>query len=307
MGPEPCQYGIGCPFRASYWPIFLLINPTAASNAASISKSEVSSKSASGAGRMGALPREASRSSRRRMSARMASKVTASELALALQKTPFGAHLGAGGDVDLGVGVRADDRADIAPVEHGAARLARRRPAGRRAARRAPPGCGRRWRRRRPPAGCAGAGRRALAGSRLRATASAAQRSSRRKPSARHVARDGAIEQPGVEARQPPMVGDALGQRALARCRRSVDGNDHRADPVACRSGRRCSSISATNSGKLVATMVVSSTVTGVAAGEAHGQERHGDAVVEMRRDRAAAAHLARAAHGERVAFGARR
>ena len=40
---------------APYWPIFLLINPTAASNAASISKSVVSSKMASAAGRMGAL------------------------------------------------------------------------------------------------------------------------------------------------------------------------------------------------------------------------------------------------------------
>ena len=52
------------------------------------------------------------------------------------------------------------------------------------------------------------------------------------------------------------------------------------------------------NSGKLVATIVVSSTVTGCSAGEPQGQKGHGDAVIEVRRDRAAAAARACAAHG---------
>ena len=63
----------------------------------------------------------------------------------------------------------------------------------------------------------------------------------------------------------------------------------------------------AANSGKLVAT--IARVVDGhrLAAGEPHGEKGHGDAVIEVRRDGAAAADLACAAHGERVAFGAGR
>ncbi len=65
----PCQYEFEPRLRVPYWPIFLLINPTAASNAASISKSLVSSKSASAAIFIGAAVRPASRSSRETISA----------------------------------------------------------------------------------------------------------------------------------------------------------------------------------------------------------------------------------------------
>ena len=42
-----------------------------------------------------------------------------------------------------------------------------------------------------------------------------------------HVAGHGAVEQAGVEVMQAEARGDALGQRALARCGRAVDGDDH--------------------------------------------------------------------------------
>ncbi len=128
MGARPCQYGIGCPFRASYWPIFLLINPTAASNAASISKSEVSSKSASvgrphgGAATGGVALVPAQDVGQDGLEA------DGLGTGLALQKTAFGAHFGAGGDVDLGVGIWAYDGADIASVEYRAPRLDGERP-----------------------------------------------------------------------------------------------------------------------------------------------------------------------------------
>ena len=40
-----------------------------------------------------------------------------------LLPAPFGAHLGRGGDIELGCGVRRDDRADVAPIQNGAAGL----------------------------------------------------------------------------------------------------------------------------------------------------------------------------------------
>src|SRR5512132_1385010 len=42
------------------------------------------------------------------------------------------------------------------------------------------------------------------------------------------VARDGAVERTGVEIGKAVMRGDALGDGALARRRRPVDGDDHR-------------------------------------------------------------------------------
>ena len=55
--------------------------------------------------------------------------------------------------------------------------------------------------------------------------------------------------------------------------------------------------------GKLVAIMAPSSIAHRLAGGEAHDQESHGDAVVEMGRDRAAAARRpCRSPHDEIVA-----
>src|SRR5262245_3906289 len=42
------------------------------------------------------------------------------------------------------------------------------------------------------------------------------------------VARDGAVERTGVEISESVMLGDALGDRALAGRRRPVDRDDHR-------------------------------------------------------------------------------
>src|SRR3546814_12914597 len=64
---------------------------------------------------------------------------------------------------------------------------------------------------------------------------------------------DRAIEQPGVEHRQPEMRRQRARDRALARCGRPVDGNDHRCNP----------SSSGSKLGKLVATGAMSSISTG--------------------------------------------
>ena len=95
-----------------------------------------------------------------------------------------GAHFGPRGDENLDVRVGADDGADVAAVEHGAAGLARRRPAGSRAGPRAPRGSRRRWRPLRPRRGARRAGSSSVAGSRLRAAATAAHASSSLKPRA---------------------------------------------------------------------------------------------------------------------------
>ena len=44
-----------------------------------------------------------------------------------------------------------------------------------------------------------------------------------------HVAADRAIEQPRVQAGEPVVRGDALGERALARCGGAVDGDGEHA------------------------------------------------------------------------------
>src|SRR3546814_14661927 len=64
---------------------------------------------------------------------------------------------------------------------------------------------------------------------------------------------DRAIEQPGVEHRQPEMRRQRARDRALARCGRPVDGNDHRCNP----------SSSGSKLGKLVAPGAMSSISTG--------------------------------------------
>ena len=55
------------------------------------------------------------------------------------------------------------------------------------------------------------------------------------------------------------------------------------------------------NDGKLVAIIAPSSTVIGLLCGKAHDEERHGDAVVEMGRDRAAAPDPCRRAVNDQV------
>ncbi len=63
-----------------------------------------------------------SRSSRRRISARTSASSTAPPAGLQLDGAAAGAHLGGCGDEDLHVGVREDDRSDVAAVEHRARR-----------------------------------------------------------------------------------------------------------------------------------------------------------------------------------------
>ena len=46
-----------------------------------------------------------------------------------------------------------------------------------------------------------------------------------------HVASNGAVEEAGIEVVEPEAVGDALAERAFARRRGSVDGDDHGATP----------------------------------------------------------------------------
>ena len=101
------------------------------------------------------------------------------------------------------------------------------RHAGSRAWLPAPAGCGPRWRPPRRRRGRAGPGRRAWPGRAARAAATAAAAVVQRAAAPPHVARDGAIEQAGVEMGEAELRGDALGQRALARSRRTIDGDDH--------------------------------------------------------------------------------
>ena len=90
---------------------------------ASIVISVVSSKTASRRRTRGAAARPLSRSSRR--ADVLQHVVVGDGLALGGQLAPaaLGAHLGAGGDEQLGRRVRGDHRADVAPVEHRAAGL----------------------------------------------------------------------------------------------------------------------------------------------------------------------------------------
>ena len=95
----------------------------AALNAASISKFVVSSKAASSAWTRGAAARFSSRSSRRWISARTSASVIRASGLAELAEAAACALLGSGGDEQLHVGVGANDRADVAAVEHGAGLL----------------------------------------------------------------------------------------------------------------------------------------------------------------------------------------
>ena len=89
---------------------------------------------------------------------------------------------------------------------------------------------------------------------------------------------------------------ELLAERALARSGRSVDGDDHAMSAPSAR-------ISSTNPGKLVAMKAASSTATGCSLREPHDQRRHGDAVIHVGRDHAAAGGAALAVHDQVVAF----
>ena len=146
---------------------------------------------------------------------------------------PFGPCFDRCGDEQLGVGIGADDRADIAAVEDGAARVAgrkRRNRAGTPAALPAPPG------RRRPgrrPGATSSARSAGSARTRARFPGAAARRPRppggiERSPPARSDGEaDGAIERAGVEMGETSAVGQPARQRTLAASGRSVDGDDH--------------------------------------------------------------------------------
>ena len=68
-----------------------------------------------------------------------------------------------------------------------------------------------------------------------------------------------AIDHPGIEMAIAVMVGKPFSQRALSRCGRSVDGDDHENSAPSAR-------IIGMKSGKLVAMKAVSSTLTGWSA-----------------------------------------
>ena len=92
------------------------------------------------------------------------------------------------------------------------------------------------------------------------------------------------------------MRGDPLGDRALARGRRAVDGDDHDKFAPSPR-------INSTKPGKLVAMKLASSTLTGFSLAKPHDQRGHGDAVIHVSGDEAAADGAALAMDNEVVAF----
>ncbi len=128
------------------------------------SRPVVSRIAASSAALRGAAARLRSRSSRRRMSARMTANSAVSPRARSSRWRRRARSSGVGGDEELHVGRGADDGADVAPVEDGARPAGSRRCAAQRAAPRARPERPRRPRRPRPSRRRAGADRRGGAG-----------------------------------------------------------------------------------------------------------------------------------------------
>ena len=194
---------------------------TAARNAASISKCVVSSKCASGARLSGAVARIAPADIGEHVGVENA-LAGARKLGRAAARARFGrcSH------EDLRLRVRKHDGADVAPVDHGA---------GRRAAELALEGEQRGAHLR--YGGNEGRGlphrmplQRGLV--EARGIERARRRDRRRhviEPLRRfeHRLGDRAIDQPAVEVAQAVMPGKAFRERALARRRRAVDGNDH--------------------------------------------------------------------------------
>ncbi len=183
-----------------------------------------------------------SRSSRRRMSARTSASSTAPPAACSSSGAAAGAHLRRRGDEDLHLGIREDDRADVAAVEHRARAGCGRNRAESRAAPPAPPGSPRPREAASPTAWLLSA--RLVESRRDRARA---------RPRPRRVAiverlagieqrlRHRAVDQAGIEMPQPIVGGEPLAERALAGGRRPVDGDDH---------GRAVACLVATGSGK---------------------------------------------------------
>ena len=182
-----------------------------------------------------------------------------------------------GGDEQLHPRVRTDDGADVAPVEHrtlrrfGEAPLPGQQSSADLRHRGDPRG---RLAHRPLPQARVGQPLRRQVGGRPR-----------RRPRVVEVAprveqgqRDRAVEQTGIEMRQAVMQGEPLGERALARGGRAVDGDDEgRVVPVhgdiirdhaAAPSSIRAPSASMVGRklGKLVAIIAPSSTVTGLLA-----------------------------------------
>ena len=148
------------------------------STSSATSRSLESTRIASSACRSGATGRSVSALSRRSTSASVSSKLTLAAARDELVEAPARAHLGRRGEEELHLGVREDDGADVAALEHDAA--ARRRPgAAGRAAPRARRGSPRRGSRRGSSRarGCAAE---TSSPSRQDAHAAAARRSGRR-------------------------------------------------------------------------------------------------------------------------------
>ena len=196
----------------------------------STSSSVVSMWIASSAGSM----RDASLSSRSRRSVASASAPMSGPLGLA---APCANAL-VGGEVDLHVGARSDDRADVAALHHGVG-LVRRARAGARASLRAPPGAARR----RAPRGRSRVSRiAAVTSSPAIATCPAVSSSTgcsacelaeaARRPRARSLAqrepRHRPVHRARVEVADAQPLRKAACDRALAGPCGPVDGDDHR-------------------------------------------------------------------------------
>ncbi|MNV55256.1 hypothetical protein D3C71_1474860 [compost metagenome] len=145
-----------------------------------------------------------------------------------LLPAPLGADLRRGGDIELGCGVGRDDRADVAPVQNGAAGLAGevllQLQQGGAHARMAGDPAGR-------------LARVPLGQTRIVRQAAEIQRKGRRfgrlgvaqvLPRIQHRQTDGAIQQARIQMRQAVMGRQTRGDGALARGGGAVDGDDER-------------------------------------------------------------------------------
>ena len=102
----------------------------ALSTASAMVSSDVSMQTAPEAGRSGASARSVSRASRARTSARTAFVACRVAGVDKLFQAPFSPAFGTGGDEQLRLGLGADHRADVAPVQHRTPGSAGRRRAG---------------------------------------------------------------------------------------------------------------------------------------------------------------------------------
>ena len=221
-------------------------------------------------------------------------------MALSSSQRRWARTSGLASTIELGGGVGADDGADVPAVHHRAGAAARRVgeeiAAGNRAARRAPPG----WRRpgRRPcrPCRCGWRGSPA----RLKIDGLRRPRSASASFVGIALGLQHAQAPSGDRARRNP---DARSRNAAASCLASVplprgggavDGDDDRSwhvlmalPIIRAQAAHQILDIP----GKLVAIMVTSSTVTGFSTASPIVKKAHGDAVIHVGGDRAAAGH----------------